>query len=98
MANRSRATRQQMRVMELFRMGGRATPAGFARKASAATKSMLQERLDAGNVARKQGAKLFGELKGASTVAVNDPVNKKTLDRLLNWHKKLAGNKLSFPN
>lgn len=35
--------------------------------------------------------------KGGSTVTVNDPANKKALDGLLSWHKKVAGKKLAFP-
>jgi len=97
MAKRSRAAKQEMKVMEFLRTGGKNIRAGFASKAAAATKLMLQKRLDAGNARRKQGAKLYGKLKGASTVAVKDPVNKKALDELLRWHKKLAGRKLVFP-
>jgi len=97
MAKRGRATKQEMRVIEFLRTGGRRIPTGFASKAAEATKSMLQERLDAGIVQRKQGAKLFRQMKGASTVAVNDPANKKALDGLLRWHKKLAAKKLAFP-
>jgi hypothetical protein len=97
MARRTRATKQEMKVMEFLRMGGTKIPAGFASKAAAATKAVLHKKLDAANVRRKQGAKLFGGLKGASTVAVNDPANKKALDRLLAWHKKVAAKKLAFP-
>ena len=97
MARTSRATKQQMQAMEFLRMGGMRIPADFTGKAAAVTKSMLQKKVDAGIVRRKQGSKLLGQLKGASTVAVNDPANKKALDGLLSWHKKLAGTKLSFP-
>ncbi len=97
MAKKSGATKQDLRVMEFLRLGGTKIPAGFASKAAAATKSMLRKKLDAGIVLRKQGAKLYSELKGASTVGVNDPANKKALDGLLSWHKKIAGKKLPFP-
>ena len=97
MARTSRATKQQMQAMEFLRMGGMRIPADFTGKAAAVTKSMLQKKVDAGIVRRKQGSKLLGQLKGASTVAVNDPANKKALDGLLSWHKKLAGRKLLFP-
>jgi hypothetical protein len=97
MARKSGAAKQRMQAMEFLRMGGARIPAGFAGKAVAVTKSMLQERLDARNVLRKRGAKLLGGLKGASTIALNDPANKKALDGLLSWHKKLAGRKLLFP-
>jgi hypothetical protein len=97
MARKRGATKQHMQAMEFFQMGGTRIPAGFASKAAAATKSMLRERVDARSVLRKQGAKLLGELKGASPIAVNDPANKKALDGLLSWHKKLAGKKLPFP-
>jgi hypothetical protein len=94
MAKKNGMTKQ---AMEFLRLGGTRIPAGFASKAAAATKSMLQKKLDARNALRKQGAKLFGGLKGASAVAVNDPANKKALDGLLSWHKKIAGKKLAFP-
>jgi hypothetical protein len=97
MAKKSGMTKQDLKVMEFLRLGGTKIPAGFANRAAAATKSMLQKKLDAGNVLRKQGAKLYSELKGASTVAVNDPANKKALDGLLSLHKKIAGKKLAFP-
>jgi hypothetical protein len=97
MAIRSRATRQELKLMDFLRTGGTKIPAGFASKALAATKARLQKELDAGNARRKQGAKLFGRLKGAATVSVKDPANKKALDELLRWHKKLAGKKLAFP-
>jgi hypothetical protein len=97
MAKKSGMTRQDLKVMEFLRLGGTKIPAGFASKAAAATNSVLQEKLGAGNAFRKQGAKLYSELKGASTVAVNDPANKKALDGLLSWHKKIAGKKLAFP-
>ena len=97
MATRSRATRQELKLMDLLRMGGTKIPAGFASKALAATKARLQKELDAGNAQRKQGARLFGRLKGTATVSVKDPANKKALDELLRWHKKLAGKKLAFP-
>ena len=97
MAKKSGATKQDLKVMEFLRLGGTKIPAGFASKAAAATKSMLQEKLDARNALWKQGAKLYSGLKGASAVAVNDPANKKALNGLLSWHKKIAGKKLAFP-
>src|SRR5713226_4697834 len=97
MAKKSGATKQDLKVMEFLRLGGTRIPAGFASKAAAATKSMLRKKLDAGNVLRKQGAKLYSELKGATAVAVNDPANKKALDGLVSLHKKLAAMKLAFP-
>ena len=97
MAKMSGMTKQDLKVMEFLRLGGTKIPAGFASKATAATKSMLREKLGAGNALRKQGAKLYSELKGASTVAVNDPANKKALDGPLSLHKKIAGKKLAFP-
>jgi hypothetical protein len=84
-------------VMELLRMGGMKLPAGFASKSVAATKSILRNKFAAGIDIRAQGAKLFSEMKGTSMVDVNDPANKKVLDGLLSWHKKLAGRKLPFP-
>ena len=96
MARNTKLTKQQKQLMEIFRLGGAKIPANFAGKAAAATKAMLQERSNAGNAVR-QGATLFGKLKGGSTVAVDDPANKKTLDQLLRWHKKLAAKKLPFP-
>ena len=97
MAKKSGATKQDLRIAEFFRMGGTKIPAGFAGKAAAATKSMLRQKFDAGRGIRNQAAKLYSELKGASTVAVNDPANAKALDGLLSLHKKLAGKKLPFP-
>ncbi len=97
MARNTRMTKQQKQLMEFLRLGGAKIPAGFAGKAAAATKAILRDRSEARNSPREQGARLFGKLKGGSTVAVDDPVNKKTLDGLLQWHKKLAGRKLPFP-
>lgn len=92
-----RATKQDARIAEFLRMGGMKVPAGFAGKAAEATKAMLRDKLEAGKAARAQGAKLYGGLKGASAIDVKDPANKKTLDGLLQLHKKLAGAKLAFP-
>ena len=97
MAKKSGVTKQDLKVIELFRMGGRKIPAGFASKAAAATKSMLREKFEAGRAIRNQGAKLYSELKGASPIAAEDPANKKALDGLLSLHKKLAGKRLPFP-
>ena len=72
-------------------------PAGIAGKAAAATKEMLRERLEAGRATRNQGARLYGRLKGASSINLKDPANKQTLGGLLNLHKKLAATKLPFP-
>jgi hypothetical protein len=97
MARKTHATRQQRELMEFLRLGGTKIPAGFASKAAAATKSMLREKSETRTALRRQGATLFGELQGKSTVAVDDPANKKALDGLLRWHRKLAGKKLPFP-
>jgi len=92
---KKRATTKQ--VMELLRMGGMKLPAGLASKSLSATKAILRKEFEAGIGTRMQTAKLFGKLKGASPVDVNDPANKKALDGLLIWHKKLAGEALPFP-
>ncbi len=97
MAKKGRATKQDLKVVELLRMGGTKIPAGFASKAAEATKALLRKRFEAGRATRNQGARLYGGLRGASTIAVNDPANKKALDGLLSLHKKLAGKKLLFP-
>jgi hypothetical protein len=78
-------------------MGATKIPAGFASKALAATKARLQKELNAGNAQRKQGARLFSRLQRTAAVSVKDPANKKALDQLLRWHKKLAAKKLAFP-
>ena len=78
-------------------MGGMKIPAGFAGKAAAATKTMLRDKLEAGKAARSRGAKAYGALKGASSINLKDPANKKSLDELLSLHKKLASAKLAFP-
>ncbi len=97
MAKKRGATKRHHEALEFLRMGGTQIPAGFASKAAAVTESMLREKLNAGTASRRRGAKLFGALKGRSTVTVNDPANKKALDGLLSWHKKVAGKKLAFP-
>jgi hypothetical protein len=97
MARKTVATKRQMQLMEFLRLGGTKIPTGFAGKAKAATQSVLREKLDARNAARARGAKLLGKLKGGSTVAVDDPANKKALDALLRRHKQLAAKKLPFP-
>jgi hypothetical protein len=97
MAKKSRATAEQKRVLEFLRMGGMKVPAGFASKAADVTRTRLQQKMEAGGAMQKPGAKFFGQLKGPSMIAVNDPANKKALDGLLNWHKKLGAKKLSFP-
>lgn len=97
MAKKSGLTKQDLKVLELFRMGGTKIPASLAGKAAAATKALLRERFEAGRATRNQGAKLYSGLRGASPIAVKDPANKKALDGLLSLHKKLAGTKLPFP-
>jgi hypothetical protein len=96
MAKGSRAAKRDFEVMEFFRLGGKRIPAGFAGKALAATKSSRQQ-LGAAQGMRTERAKLFGRLKDESAVAVNDPANKKTLEQILNLHRKLAAKKLRFP-
>lgn len=97
MAKKSGATKQALQVGEIWRTGGMKIPAGFAGKAAAATKEMLREKLEAGRAIRNQGAKLYGGLRGASAINLKDPANKKTLDGLLQLHKKLSATKLPFP-
>jgi hypothetical protein len=97
MAKTSRAMTQQRKVLDLLRLGGMKIPAGFASKAAEVTRTRLQQRMDAGSAIQKPGAKFVGQLKGPSMVAINDPANKKALDGLLSWHKKVAAKKLSFP-
>ncbi len=97
MARNTRMTKQQKDVMQLLRLGGAKIPAGFAGRVTAATKAILSEGSNSRNAMLEQGARLFSRLKGGSTVAVDDPANKKTLDGLLRWHKERAGRKLPFP-
>jgi hypothetical protein len=97
MAKKSRASSQQTRIPELLRLGGTKVPAGFANTAAETTRASLQQRLDAGSAVQKAGAKLVGQLRGPSMIDVADPANKKTLDGLLNWHKKIAAKKLPAP-
>ena len=85
-------------VADLLRLGGRKIPAGLAAKArAAAMKSILPKRPGAGSDLRVQGAKLYGELKGGSPIAVNDPANRGPLDAILRLHKRVASKKLAFP-
>jgi hypothetical protein len=95
MAKKRRATKQD--IMQYLRLGGSSIPARFAANATATTESMRRREMDAGKGLRSQGGKLYGELTGASSVQVDDPANKKTLDGLANWHKKLAAKTLPFP-
>jgi hypothetical protein len=97
MAKKSQATAPQVKVLDLLRMGGMKIPAGFATKAADVTRTRLQQKMNAGGAMQKPGARLFSQLKGPAMIAVNDPANKKALDGLLSWHKKLAAKKLSFP-
>lgn len=97
MATKSVTTKQNLKIEEFLRLGGKTILAGFASKAAAATKSMLRKQLDGQDSRLKQAAKLYSGLKGASAVAVNDPANKKALDELLGLSKKIAGTKLAFP-
>lgn len=96
MAKRSGA-RRDLEVMEFFRLGGRKIPAGFAGKALAATKALRRRQMGAVQGMRGERAKLFARLKNEPAVAVDDPANKKTLDQILNLHRKLAAKKLRFP-
>ena len=97
MAKKSGTAKQELQVMEFLRLGGKKLPAGFAGKVAASSKALRQRQLKAETTTRLQGEKLFSALKGASTVAVDDPANKKALDGLLSWHKKLAATRLAFP-
>jgi hypothetical protein len=97
MAKRRKVTKPDLKVMEFLRLGGSKIPAGFAGKATAATKSLRHQQFDAGRGIRAQGTKLFRQLKGEATAKVNDPANKKALDRILGLHRKLAAKKLHFP-
>lgn len=97
MAKKSGASKQDSRIGEILRLGGMKIPAGFAGKATAATKALLRQKLEAGSATRKRAMKLYSELKGASPVAVNDPANAQALAGLLSLHKKLAGTKPAFP-
>jgi|SRR5271167_1121291 len=96
MAKKSRATKRDLTALEFFRLGGTKIPAGFASKAAEATKAMRRQQSGEGAGIRTRGAKLFARLKGESAVAVNDPANKETLDRILSLHRKLAAKKLRF--
>ena len=64
MAKKSRPTKQQLKQLELLRMGGIKIPAGFASKAAAVTKARLQQNMNAASAMQKPGAKLFGQLNG----------------------------------
>jgi hypothetical protein len=97
MAKRSGARRRDLEVMEFFRLGGKKIPAGFAGKALATTKAMRRRQMVAVQGMRSERAKLFARLKDEPSVAVDDPANKKTLEQILNLHRKLAAKKLRFP-
>ncbi len=97
MATKSATMKQNAKIEEFMRLGGAKIPAGFAAKAKAATKSLLEKRLKSENTQRMQAAKLYSELQGAAGVDISDPTNKKTLDELLSSFKKMAGKKLAIP-
>jgi hypothetical protein len=98
MAKKSGVTKHDLEAAEFLRLGGRKVPAGLAAKArEAMTKSMLRKKPEAGTNLLMQGAILYGELKGASPIAVDDPANRTTLDEILRLHKQIAGKKLAFP-
>jgi hypothetical protein len=71
-------TKYDLDIAEFLRLGGRKIPAGVAAKARAATKSMLLKETELRDRTRMEGAKLYGELKGGSPIAVDDPANRKT--------------------
>lgn len=88
--------RRELEVMEFFRLGGKKIPAGFAGKALAATK-ILRRQMGAAQGMRNERARLFARLKDEAAVALDDATNKKTLEQILNLHRKLAAKKLRFP-
>jgi hypothetical protein len=94
--NRGATTKQNLQMEEFWRLGGKKIPAGFAKKAAAASKELRQKRFSAETGMRRQAAKLYGKLEG-SPAGVNDPANKKALEESLSFHKKLAGKKLALP-
>jgi hypothetical protein len=98
MAKKGGMAKHDLEVAEFLRLGGRKIPAGLAAKArAAAMKSTLPKKPGAGTDLRVQGAKLYGELKGASPIAVDDPANRGPLEAILRLHKKVASKKLAFP-
>jgi hypothetical protein len=89
-------TQHDWELAEFLRLGGGKIPAGVAAKAKAAVSMPLKKR-DAGIELQMQGAKLYGELKGGSPTAVDDPANRETLEAILRLHKKAARTKVPFP-
>jgi len=96
MPKKSKATKPESRLADFLRLGGKQIPRDFASKATDATKSMLRKKAQDVNALRRQEALLFGGLRGAPEVAVDDPANKKALDGLLSLHTKFASKKLTF--
>jgi hypothetical protein len=98
MAKKSGMTKHDLEIGEFLRLGGMKIPAGLAAKARATmTKSMLLKKPEAGTDLRMEGAKLYGQLKGGSSIAVDDPANRETLDRILRLHRRVASKKVAFP-
>ena len=97
MPKKSRSSKPVSNVGDLLRLAGEPIPKGFATKTVDATKSMLRKKLEDGSALRKQAATLYGGLRGASAIAVDDPANNRALDGLLGLHTKIAGRKLTFP-
>ncbi len=95
MAKSSGATKEYLQLEEFWRLGGKKIPAGFAKKAMTASKALRQKQLKGGLEMQRQGAKLYGRLKGVPT-ASNDPANKTVIAEMLSFHKKLASRKLAF--
>jgi hypothetical protein len=97
-AKKSGMTKHDLQIGEFLRLGGMKIPAGLAAKARATmTKSMLLKKPEAGTDLRMEGAKLYSQLKGVSSIAVDDPANRETLDTILRLHRRVASKKLAFP-
>jgi hypothetical protein len=97
MPKKRRVQKSASNLAELLRLGGTQIPAGFATKAATATKALLRRQAEESSAVRKQVAALYGKLRGSPAVTIDDPDNKKALDGLLSYHKKLASKKLAFP-
>jgi hypothetical protein len=97
MAKTKGMTKHELDTTEFLTLGGRKIPAGAASNARAEAKAALLKKLNAVNDPRTEGAKLYGELKGGSPIAVDDPANRKTLDAILRLHRRVASKKLQFP-
>jgi hypothetical protein len=97
MAKKNVPTKQDCDVIKFLRVGGGKIPAGLIAKARAVTKSTMQKKLNVATNRRLEGAKLYGELKGGSPIAVDDPANRKTLDAILRLHRTVASKRLPFP-